>query len=74
MRILYTVFYVKLHNTQTSVCLTVKIETPSAFSVRMRIRDYSRDLNLKSIQATILKNKYEPLDLLNLLTATVSTF
>ena len=32
--------YVQLHNTQTSVCVTVKIVTPSAFSIKMQIKNY----------------------------------
>ena len=31
---------------QSSVCLTVKIETLSAFSIKTRIRNYFQDLNL----------------------------
>ena len=54
--------YAQLHNTLTSASLTVKTETSSAFSIKMRIKNQSRDLNLILIEAAILKQNYKPLN------------
>ena len=58
-----TCVYVQLHSNQTSVCAAVKIKTPSAFSTRMRIKNYFSDY-LTLNEVAVPKHNYKSLGLL----------